>query len=234
MRKLSICHLSDSHLHPLEEILDGYEADILIHSGDGLNSGTQKEGFKFLEDWKKATKRFQYKIYSPGNHDITYGNQNFFWKGNFKAADTFFLDGEGVEIEGYYFWGHCKIPPIGGYWYGEASELERRRALSMIPIREKTVLISHGPPMDNIDVCHFEQLDGTIKRGPHWGCPELRDYLYEREIPVVACLSGHLHSAREVNGSPTKTILGGKTLISNASICDEEYNPSFSPVVIEL
>lgn len=243
---LRILHISDSHLHPLEEILDGYEADILIHSGDALIEGSLAEGHKFLEDWKRATKRFKYKIFSPGNHDISYGDDNFYWKSLFYEVQTQFLDTEGCFIDDIFFWGHTRVPIISsGYWYGESSEIERRRALSYVPnenkeivnLYDRLVMISHGPPLGEIDQCQFFNLaKGENELGPNWGCEELRKFLYDRNPPVLACLSGHLHSAREVNGGPIKYMktLHGQTLISNASICDESYKPVFKPVVIEL
>lgn len=236
MPKLSILHLSDTHLKPLKDILEGFNADIIIHSGDALMRGDLGEGQKFLYEWETATERFRHKIYAPGNHDMTYGRNNFMWKQEFSKAGTIFLDGEGAEVEGIYFWGHSLIPWISsGYWYGESYEGERREALGNIPKRANTVIISHGPPRGVLDICQFKNLHGDITYGPNWGCAPLREYIYDHE--PMAVLSGHLHSSRIVTGSPLeymKTKSGKLTLVSNASICDEEYEPVFEPVLIEI
>lgn len=232
---MKILHISDTHLHPLEPILDGYEADVLVHSGDGLNSGSESEGYKFLKDWKAATSRFKYKIYIPGNHCKHYGKYPTMWKDEFAQDGSIYLDMSGKEIEGVYFWGHTMIPPINGHWYGEREEHERRRGLSFIPNHEKLVLISHGPPYMIMDSIIKEPVWGGMPYfSPNWGCPALREFLYDRTVPVLACLSGHIHNGRLDGPTYEMETKNGKTIISNASICDESYEPIFKPVMIEL
>ena len=64
---MKILHLSDTHgLH--HRIKDMPEADVIIHSGDISNSGTEEEVLDFL-NWMIELP-YQHKIFVTGNHDI--------------------------------------------------------------------------------------------------------------------------------------------------------------------
>ena len=67
---MKILHLSDTHgLH--HRIKDMPEADVIIHSGDISNSGTEEEVLDFLNWMIKLP--YQHKIFVTGNHDFAYG-----------------------------------------------------------------------------------------------------------------------------------------------------------------
>ena len=64
---MTILHISDTHgLHDRLGKLP--TADVLVHSGDFTNSGTEQETLDFL-NWL-ILQPFQHKIFVVGNHDL--------------------------------------------------------------------------------------------------------------------------------------------------------------------
>lgn len=233
----SLVLISDSHMRPLDDILGDAEGDLLIHCGDALDKGSLKEGYKFLAEWERITKRFRLgSVYTVGNHDLCYGENQFLFKGEFLSRGSKFLCNEGTNIKdgdrNILFWGHSLIPWIStGYWFGESEELDRRRALNMIPEswRKELVLISHGPPRGVLDVCTFKRLDGSEYLGPNWGCGPLREFIWDNDVPY--CLSGHLHSG---HGRELMMTRNGQCQVINAANVDEDYKIAYPPEVIEI
>ena len=68
---MKILHLSDTHgLH--HQIHDMPEADVIVHSGDISNNGTEEEVLDFLNWFIELP--YQHKIFVTGNHDLCLWN----------------------------------------------------------------------------------------------------------------------------------------------------------------
>ncbi len=96
---MKILHLSDTHgLH--HRIKDLPNADVIVHSGDISNNGTESEVFDFLNWYIKLP--YAHKIFVTGNHDLC------LWEAEGiedLPNNIYFLQDSGVEIDGIKFYG---------------------------------------------------------------------------------------------------------------------------------
>ena len=94
-----ILHLSDTHgLH--HRIKDMPAADVIIHSGDISNNGTEEEIFDFLNWFIKLP--YLHKIFVTGNHDLCLWDA----EGIEDLPESIhFLPDSEVEIDGFKFFG---------------------------------------------------------------------------------------------------------------------------------
>lgn len=147
---MTILHISDTHgLHSQLGALP--PADMLVHSGDFTNCGTEKEVLDFL-NWV-ITLPYAHKIFVAGNHDLclwdAMGIENL-------PENVHFLQDCGIIIGGLMFFG------LG---YDHPTEL--------IP-DDVDVLVTHEPPCEILDFSsgtHWGNLDllrrvETVK--PHY------------------------------------------------------------------
>lgn len=95
---MKILHISDTHSRH-KEIKNMPEADIVIHSGDITENGTEDEVLDFIK-WFESL-NYKYKIFVHGNHDLSlYGNDI-----EGLMENTFFLENKMIEIEGLQVYG---------------------------------------------------------------------------------------------------------------------------------
>jgi len=96
---LRILHLSDTHgLH--YKLRDLPAADVIIHSGDISNNGTEEEIFDFLNWFIKLP--YLHKIFVTGNHDLCLWDA----EGIEDLPESIhFLQDSEVEIDGFKFFG---------------------------------------------------------------------------------------------------------------------------------
>lgn len=124
---MKILHLSDTHgLH--HRLDDMPEADVIIHSGDISNSGTEEEVLDFL-NWFIGLP-YPHKIFVTGNHDLC------LWEAEGiedLPGNIHFLQDKGVEIGGVKFFGIA-------YNHFEA----------MIPA-DTDIVVTHEPPVMILD-----------------------------------------------------------------------------------
>ena len=78
------------------------------------------------------------------------------------------------------------------------------------------LLVTHGPPKGILDL---------TPRGEPVGCEELREAV--RRVKPRLHVFGHIHHAYG------RHVVDGTRFV-NASICDEFYEPSNRPVVVDL
>lgn len=233
--------MSDSHsLHDrlvfnLQDFINDKDENVLIHSGDCTNMGTDEEIKDFLR-WFCDLEMFDKKIFIAGNHDFGFENINKIpYHSNqipevVKMLDPKVLEKHNVvylEDNSYVFNSVTlkrKIKFYGSPWQPEffnwAFNLpingnELKSKWKQIP-KDTDVLITHGPPFGLLDLTpDFISV----------GCSLLRDRIFDVQ-PL-------LHNFGHIHNSYGETFHNG-TYFVNSSVCDEKYVPKNKPIVVDL
>lgn len=206
--------LSDTH--NCNEQIAVPDGDILIHAGDATVRGTQYEVEEFLI-WFSSLPH-KYKIFVAGNHDWLFENDNRFARLLVANFNIKYLQDSSVEIEGFKIYGSPWQPRFYDWAFNLMSGAEIAEKWKLIP-DETDILITHGPPHGILD---------EVRRKffvENTGCEELRKKV--EEIRPKLHIFGHIHCGY---GQTEK--FGVKFV--NASNCDESYEPTQSPIVIDL
>ena len=208
-----ICFISDTHL--LHDDVNIPACDVLVHSGDCLNSGKSIEFAIFLH-WFSNLSQVKHKILVAGNHDWVFQLDSTYVKSELKNyPDITYLQDNGCIRDGIYFYGSPWQPAFCN-WAFNVERLALKPFWDKIP-NDVDVLITHGPPRGILDVSPYD--DG------HLGCEFLRNRV-EKIQPLVHSF-GHIH-----HGYGSEVI--GNTIFINASICNEQYEPVNSPILVEF
>jgi len=201
--------ISDSHsVHKDLIVPDG---DILLHGGDATIVGEIKEITAFNE-WL-VTLPHKHKIIIAGNHDLLFQSNPTLARS--LITNAVYLEDSSCEVMGLRIYGS----PWQPWFYDWAFNLPRGEPLakkwSMIP-DDTDILITHGPPHSILD---------ETPRGDLAGCEELLKAV--KKIKPRLHLFGHIHHAY---GRLRKW----ETEFVNACVCDEAYDPTNAPIVIDL
>ena len=185
---MKILHFSDTH--GKHHLLKGFpQADIIIHSGDMSENGTDSEVLDFLEWFCDLD--FRHKIFVAGNHDLCLDGKQI----EGLPDNCLYLCNSGVEIEGVKFWG---IP------YFLSNELNGDTAQLMAKIPQKTdILITHRPPYGILD---FEENN-------HFGCLNLQQFVPKTRPKYH--LFGHVHAGYGVEKSQYTTFVNASLIRKN-------------------
>lgn len=205
--------ISDTHsLHDrIPAIPDG---DVLIHAGDCLGQGTV-DNVEAFNHWLGGLPH-RHKIVIAGNHDWAFQETPALARA--ALTNAIYLEDSAVEIEGVRFWGSPWTPTFLDW----AFMLERGAPLAekwqRIPANTD-VLITHGPPMGIGDEVRFGGITQNV------GCADLLRRI--SALSLKAHVFGHIHEGYG------EYELGDARLV-NASSCTERYQPSNSPIVVQL
>lgn len=214
---MKIVCLSDTHsCHQQISVPDG---DILIHSGDATTQGTQYEVEQFLS-WFSSLPH-KYKIFVAGNHDWLYETNNRLARlltANFKII---YLQDSFVGIEGLKIYGSPWQPRFFDWAFNLMRGEEMAEKWKLIP-DDTDILITHGPPngiLDEVPRQHFVE---------NTGCEELIKKVEElSKNNLKLHIFGHIHCGY---GEAEK--FGVKFV--NASNCDEQYQPTQLPIIVDM
>ena len=215
---MKIVCLSDTHnCNGQITVPDG---DLLIHAGDATIRGTQTEVEEFLE-WFSSLPH-KHKVFVAGNHDWLFETNNRFGRHLVANTKIIYLQDSFTQIEGLKFYGSPFQPRFFDWAFNLNRGAELAEKWKLIPA-DIDILITHGPPNGILDeVPRKYWVENT-------GCEELLKRV--EEISVLGKLKlhvfGHIHCGY---GQTEK--FGVKFV--NASNCDENYEPSQMPIVIEL
>lgn len=205
--------ISDTHsLHDrIPAIPDG---DVLIHAGDCLGQGTV-DNVEAFNHWLGGLPH-RHKIVIAGNHDWAFQETPALARA--ALTNAIYLEDSAVEIEGVRFWGSPWTPTFLDW----AFMLDRGEPLAekwqRIPANTD-VLITHGPPMGIGDEVRFGGITQNV------GCADLLRRI--SALSLKAHVFGHIHEGYG------EYELGDARLV-NASSCTERYQPSNSPIVVQL
>ena len=185
---MRLLHLSDTHgKHRLLKYLP--KADIIVHSGDMSENGTDSEVLDFLEWFCDLD--YSHKIFVAGNHDLCLDGEQI----EGLPDNCFYLCNSGVEIEGVKFWG---VP------YFTSDELAGNIAQQMAKIPLNTdVLITHRPPYCILDFDDNNNL----------GCIDLLQIV--PKIRPKYHLFGHVHASYGIEKLQYTTFINASLLRKN-------------------
>lgn len=204
MKRITV--ISDTHTKHKELYLPG--GDILIHSGDIMNSGYNIKDIENFLKWFES-QDYEELIFIAGNHDKMFELNKDIVKNilNDYSAITY-LEDNYVIIDGIKIYGSPWQPEF----YNWAFNLPRKgfklaEKWEAIPT-DIDILITHGPPQGHLDT------SGHPWNQPLLGCELLRNRI--DKIKPKIHIFGHIHGSadyKEFNG----------THFFNASVLSEYY-----------
>lgn len=210
MKRITL--ISDTHTKHHQLDLPG--GDVLIHSGDLMNSGYSAYEIEDFLKWF-VSQNYDECIFIAGNHDRLFENKPE------EVADildvygiTYLQDSQHIVGED---WDDNKFNVWGSPWQPEfynwafnlprcGTELESK--WNAIP-KDTDILVTHGPPQGHLDV------SGAPYNEPNLGCELLR--VRVDEIKPKIHVFGHIH------GSAGYKFHEG-THFFNASVLSERYS----------
>ena len=227
---MKLTFISDTHTrHGLIHPQDLPGGDILIHAGDIMNSGYNRNDILSFGEWFNSIKGYEDKIFIAGNHDRMFQNFPEEVRGYLKNYPLIeYLEDE--ELVLYRDGPNGDIPedniriygsPWQPWFYNWAFNLPRKGPGLMskweaIP-DNIDILITHGPAFGSLDT-----VEGRRKES--LGCELLAERIKLIKPKIHIC--GHIHS-----GYGYEFKYG--THFFNASVLDEEYNYTQKPWNIE-
>ncbi len=214
---MKIVCLSDTHnCHEQIPVPDG---DILIHAGDATTIGN----FQQISAFNKwfANLPHKIKIFVAGNHDWLFETNGLYAR-QILDDSIIYLQDSFIEVEGLKIYGSPWQPRFFDWAFNLNRGSELSEKWRLIP-DDIDILITHGPPHGILDqVPRKYWVENT-------GCEELR-----KRVESLAAFGklklhvfGHIHC-----GYGMAEDFGVHFI--NASNCDETYNPTQPPLVIDL
>jgi len=223
---MRITLISDTHtMHGLiKPTIDMPGGDLLLHAGDIMNSGYNKNDIKDFCHWYNSLEHYDQKIFIAGNHDRTFedfpddAREIYSSYKNITYLQDERLDLWDEEDQQTVIYG----TPWQPWFYDWAFNLPKGGPGLMskweaIPA-DTDILITHGPPQEILDV------SGPPYNEPLLGCALLRER--------VDAVKPKIHVFGHIHGSYGYKFLNG-THFFNASILNEEYKYTNRPVTFD-
>ena len=212
---MRITFISDTHTKQLELDLPG--GDLLIHAGDIMNSGRDKEDIHEFCEWFES-QDYKHKIFVAGNHDRMFENHPLESNTIVNNYNVTYLQDDEDIIDDVKIYGSPWQPEFMGWAFNlprRGDELKEK--WDAIP-KDTDILITHGPPQDHLDV------SGPPYNEPHLGCELLRVKVDDQ--PPKIHVFGHIHG-----GYGYKFHNG--THFINASVLNERYCQVNDPLTVD-
>ena len=211
---MKITFISDTHTKHKQLDLPG--GDLLIHSGDIMNSGYSKSDIHTFCEWFEA-QDYKHKIFIAGNHDRMFENHPLESNTIVNKYDVTYLQDDEHLIDGVKLYGTPWQPEFCNW----AFNLPRRGDELMakwgaIP-KDTDILITHGPAIGQLDVSGYG--------GQNVGCELLRERI-DKVKPLIHVF-GHIHGSAGYK-------FDGTTHYFNASVLNERYEYQNKPMTIDL
>jgi len=218
MNKKKITFISDTHnRHNLiTDFLPG--GDLLIHSGDFMNSGyNPMEAIMFFK-WFDEIKNYDTKVFIAGNHDRWMQDASVESKGmltGYKNIDYLqdermdLWDGEDQQLVIY---GTPWQPEFHNWAFNLPRGEKLKEKWDMIPV-DVDILITHSPPFGKLDFVNYDRINV--------GCEDLLNRI--KEVRPKINVFGHIHEGFGY-------VFDGHTHFINASVLNERYEFRNKPV----
>lgn len=218
---MRITLISDTHTRHglIDPKVDLPGGDLLLHAGDIMNSGYNKNDIKDFCHWYNSLEHYDQKIFIAGNHDRVFEDNPTAAKEIYSSYKWInYLQDEWLEVDGVKIYG----TPWQPWFYDWAFNLPKGGPGLMskweaIP-EDTDILITHGPPQEILDA------SGPPYNEPLLGCALLRERV--DEIKPKIHVFGHIH------GSYGYKFLNG-THFFNASILNEDYKYTNKPITFD-
>lgn len=217
---MRITTIPDTHtrhgLIPTEHLPGG---DLLLHSGDIMNSGYNPQDIHSFLNWF-STQPYTHKVFIAGNHDRMFQDDPNFIKDLISHSyqdSVIYLEDSEVVIDGIKIYGS----PWQPWFYDWAFNLPRNgfglaSKWEAIP-KDTDILLTHGPAYGTLD---------TVKgRANDWlGCELLAQRIYQIQPKIHVC--GHIHSGYGY-------VFKDNTHFFNTSVLDEQYEYTQKPITFD-
>lgn len=215
----SLALISDTHGHHSHVVVP--QADILIHCGD-FSEDQGQAAYRSFFSWLEGQPH-RFKILIAGNHELALEKWPDLVRAMMKeiCPSVTYLQDSGVTIEGLNIYGSPVQPEFYNWAFNRKRGEEIKRHWDMIP-DDTDILITHGPARGFNDYSPYGK--------EHVGCDDLLDAI-KRVKPKIHA-SGHTHHGHNIKELIHKD--GSKTMMINASICNEQYAPVNKPWVVNL
>jgi hypothetical protein len=222
--------LSDTHtrheLIPLEDLPGG---DLLLHAGDIMNSGYNKNDIWDFCHWFQSLKQYENKVFIAGNHDRMFQNHPEDVKEWLdKFGDIIYLQDDDLVLYGDGPNGDMpenNIRIYGSPWQPEFFSWAFNLPKNGIEIAGKwegipdntDILITHGPAFGTLDTVTGRPWDNL-------GCELLTERIERFRPKIHVC--GHIHSGY---GYEFKN----GTHFFNAAVLNESYEYTQKPMTFD-
>ncbi len=211
-KSVRIVHYSDTHNFLIRSPKDHQylpHGDILVHTGNFTNSGTDAEFIQFNDWLGSVTDLYHYRIVILGHRDVkAYGNTWDVMK-KFLTNATHVLCHDEVTVLGIRFygapwhWGH-KV----NYTLRPGAPTSTTGRFDDIPAGIHC-LLTHGPSYDRLDTTYS---GNSVE---HWGSRELSEAI--RKVRPGLHLHGHVKDSRGIYPE-----FGNNPLTVNSSMVDKD------------
>jgi Icc-related predicted phosphoesterase len=177
----TIAAISDTHNK--HNLLTIPEVDVLIHSGDITDNGTEEEMNNFI-NWFIA-QNVKHKIFIPGNHDKCLENSSTYFDQIDKLCkqnNIHILINQSVEIDGIKFYGTPYSFHNHYKWWAYGKHLRSMNEIwDKIPT-DTQILVTHVPPYKIMDISWDDHLGDEILAEKIHYLPRLKAHIF-----------GHVH-----------------------------------------
>ena len=227
---MRITVISDTHTRqgqiPYSDLPGG---DLLIHAGDIMNSGYNKNDiFDFLY-WYDSIPGYEDKVFIAGNHDRMFENHPEdieVWLSKFPNIvylqdDTYtmYFDGPNGDTpeDNIHIYGSPWQPEFYSWAFNlQRNSLQLSGKWEAIP-NNTDILITHGPAFGTLDTVAGRQYDNL-------GCELLAERIERLKPKIHVC--GHIHSGYGY-------VFKDGTHFFNASVLDEQYEYTQKPMTFD-
>ena len=216
---MRIVATSDTHFpFDASRVPDG---DVFILAGDFMYEGTPAEWEPRLESL--AALPHKRKIYVPGNHDYF----PFHYRGLARSqlrreANVTLVDDyePQFEIDGVSFLAIPFVTGLPGWAYNREEPQVYQWLRDTTEGFHPDVIISHSQPYRNLDACGTKPVN-------HYGCMAFNKWFFEPGRKPTTWICGHIHDSyghERIEGCD----------FYNVAMCDEKYQQTNPPMVIDL
>lgn len=222
---MRITVISDTHTkHGLIPLTDLPGGDLLIHAGDIMNSGYNKNDILDFCTWFHSLEQYDKKIFIAGNHDRMFENH----PEGVEELLNIYLDIDYLQDEGYDLYDldtDTSTKIYGSPWQPEfyswafnlpKNGIELAGKWEAIP-DNTDILITHGPSFGTLDTVAGRQYDNL-------GCELLAQRIEVIKPKIHVC--GHIHSGYGY-------VFKDGTHFFNASVLDEQYEYTQKPMTFD-
>jgi hypothetical protein len=226
---MRISVISDTHTRHNLVTKDLPGGDLLLHTGDLMNSGyVEKDIIEFC-NWYSSIDNYESKVFIAGNHDRMF--QDFpekiqeileFHKSiDYVQDDTLVLYGDGPEGNSP----EDNIRIYGSPWQPEFCNWAFNLPKNGMGLASKweavpkntDILLTHGPAWGILDTVAGRQFDNL-------GCELLAERIQQIQPKIHVC--GHIHTGYGYR-------FYNNTHFFNASVLDEQYEYTQKPITFD-